>query len=156
MILYLFLIGANFALQKGKTIFLGIWGIGLATRSAALNSVPVIANCWVLRQDGQLVANGEVLGKLDESIDEGDCIVWLHFIIFVGVWSAESHVSKYSFLKRKFQGVAFDHIELKFYKNGVLLPLSISNVKGQVSTFSIKKWNRTISLLFLVKFHESE
>lgn len=75
MILYLFLIGANFALQKGKTIFLGIWGIGLATRSAALNSVPVIANCWVLRQDGQLVANGEVLGKLDESIDEGDCIV---------------------------------------------------------------------------------
>ncbi|KAK6114126.1 RE37682p, putative [Brugia malayi] len=81
----------------------GIWGIGLATRSAILNSVPVTANCWVLRQDGQVVANGEVLGKLDEPIDESDCI-----------------------------GVAFDHVELKFYKNGVLLPLSISNVKGQV------------------------
>ncbi|MCP9263354.1 hypothetical protein DINM_006682 [Dirofilaria immitis] len=80
-----------------------IWGIGVATRSADLNSVPVIASCWVVRQDGQIVANGEVLGKLDELIDEGDCI-----------------------------GVAFDHIELKFYKNGVLLPLSISNVKGQV------------------------
>ncbi|VDN87030.1 unnamed protein product [Brugia pahangi] len=83
-----------------------IWGIGLATRSAILNSVPVTANCWVLRQDGQVVANGEVLGKLDEPIDESDCI-----------------------------GVAFDHVELKFYKNGVLLPLSISNVKGQVSSF---------------------
>nr|CRZ22744.1 Bm3443 [Brugia malayi] len=89
--------------KKLNKFFLGIWGIGLATRSAILNSVPVTANCWVLRQDGQVVANGEVLGKLDEPIDESDCI-----------------------------GVAFDHVELKFYKNGVLLPLSISNVKGQV------------------------
>lgn len=57
------------------SLFLGIWGIGVATRSANLNSVPVTANCWVLRQDGLMVANGEVLGKLDEAIDEGDCIV---------------------------------------------------------------------------------
>ncbi|VDK72430.1 unnamed protein product [Onchocerca ochengi] len=81
----------------------GIWGIGVATRSVILNSVPVTANCWVIRQDGQIVGNGEVLGKLDEPINEGDCI-----------------------------GVAFDHIELKFFKNGILLPLSISNFKGQV------------------------
>lgn len=53
----------------------GIWGIGVATRSAVLNSVPITANCWVLRQDGQIVANGEMVGKLDEPVEEGDCIV---------------------------------------------------------------------------------
>ncbi|VDK69437.1 unnamed protein product [Litomosoides sigmodontis] len=97
----------------------GIWGIGLATRSAALNSVPVTENCWVLRQDGQLVANGEILGKLDESIDDGDSI-----------------------------GVAFDHIELKFYKNGVLLPLSISNVKGQVYPIVYVGDNAILDVMF--------
>ncbi|CAG9536755.1 unnamed protein product [Cercopithifilaria johnstoni] len=97
----------------------GIWGIGLATRSAVLNSVPVIANCWVLRQDGQLVANGEMMGKLDESIDEGDCI-----------------------------GVAYDHVELKFYKNGILLPLSISNVKGQVYPIVYVGDNAILDVMF--------
>ncbi|VDN02926.1 unnamed protein product [Thelazia callipaeda] len=81
----------------------GIWGIGLATRSAVLNCAPVSNNCWVMREDGQIIANGEVMGKLEESIEEGDCI-----------------------------GVAFDHVDLKFYKNGILLPVTISNVKGQV------------------------
>ncbi|VDK63611.1 unnamed protein product [Gongylonema pulchrum] len=58
----------------------GIWGIGVATRSAVLNSVPVTANCWVLREDGQIAANGELLGKIDEPIEEGDCIVSIRFL----------------------------------------------------------------------------
>uniref|UniRef100_A0A915PZT8 SPRY domain-containing protein 7 n=1 Tax=Setaria digitata TaxID=48799 RepID=A0A915PZT8_9BILA len=97
----------------------GVWGIGVATRSAVLNSVPVTANCWVLRQDSQIVANGEVLGKIDEPIDEGDCI-----------------------------GVAFDHVELKFYKNGVLLPISVSSVKGQIYPIVYVGDNAILDVMF--------
>lgn len=81
----------------------GVWGIGLASRAVKLNSVPVEGNCWVLRHTGELVANGEVVEKLTEPIEEGDSI-----------------------------GVAYDHIDLKFYKNGVLLPSPLTNVRGQV------------------------
>uniref|UniRef100_A0A915A9V0 SPRY domain-containing protein n=1 Tax=Parascaris univalens TaxID=6257 RepID=A0A915A9V0_PARUN len=81
----------------------GVWGVGVANRSVNLNSVPISANSWVLRHTGEVVANGEVVDKLLEPIEEGDCI-----------------------------GVAFDHVDLKFYKNGVQLPVSISNVRGQV------------------------
>lgn len=53
----------------------GVWGIGVANRSINLNSVPISANSWVLRHTGEVVANGEVVDKLLEPIEEGDCIV---------------------------------------------------------------------------------
>ncbi|VDD94880.1 unnamed protein product [Enterobius vermicularis] len=81
----------------------GVWGVGLANRSVKLNVVPPEENCWILRHTGELVANGEVIGKIGESLEEGDCI-----------------------------GVAYDHIDLKLYKNGTLLQPTLNSIRGQV------------------------
>uniref|UniRef100_A0A1I8A1H0 SPRY domain-containing protein 7 n=1 Tax=Steinernema glaseri TaxID=37863 RepID=A0A1I8A1H0_9BILA len=83
----------------------GIWGVGLANRSADLNKVTSSENAWILNSAGELVSGGEVLGKAceDVTIEEGDSI-----------------------------GVAFDHVELSFYVNGTRLPNSITAVRGQV------------------------
>uniref|UniRef100_A0A914DRG1 SPRY domain-containing protein 7 n=1 Tax=Acrobeloides nanus TaxID=290746 RepID=A0A914DRG1_9BILA len=81
----------------------GVWGVGVANRKANLSKVPVIDRAWLLRNDGKVVANGEEIGHISIPFEEGDSI-----------------------------GVAFDHVELKFYKGGELLPVSITNVREQV------------------------
>ncbi|KAI1702444.1 SPRY domain-containing protein [Ditylenchus destructor] len=81
----------------------GTWGIGLATRAADLTKAPVTKNAWILNNEGSLMAENELVSKMDAPFQEGDTI-----------------------------GVAFDHVELKFFKEDQPIPLSISNVKGQV------------------------
>ncbi|KAH7725329.1 SPRY domain-containing protein [Aphelenchoides avenae] len=81
----------------------GLWGIGVATEAANLEKAPVVENAWVLRQDGSIYGNGQLVGKIDTPIEEGDAI-----------------------------GIAYDHVELKFYKGDELLPISVPNVRGQV------------------------
>ncbi|TKR80709.1 hypothetical protein L596_014737 [Steinernema carpocapsae] len=83
----------------------GTWGIGVANRSVDLNKVPLSENSWTLNNAGELRGGGAVIGKADEeiTIEEGDSI-----------------------------GIAFDHIELSFYKNGVRLPNAVTTVRGQV------------------------
>ena len=57
--------------------FLGVWGIGLATRKCDLNRLPLGNNdeSWVLRSDGSISHNGEVAHQLKVVPDEGDVIV---------------------------------------------------------------------------------
>ncbi|MFH4974943.1 hypothetical protein AB6A40_001652 [Gnathostoma spinigerum] len=81
----------------------GTWGVGLGLHSVDLNSVPCSEGSWVLRHDGSITANGEIVDKLSSELEEGDCI-----------------------------GIAFDHVDLKFYRNGILLPISLTNIRGQV------------------------
>uniref|UniRef100_A0A7E4W716 SPRY domain-containing protein n=1 Tax=Panagrellus redivivus TaxID=6233 RepID=A0A7E4W716_PANRE len=81
----------------------GIWGIGLATRSANLSNAPILENAWMLHHDGRVYSNGEELGVIDLQMSEGDSI-----------------------------GVAFDHIDLRFFKNNEELPITIPNIRGQV------------------------
>ena len=54
---------------------LGIWGIGLATRSADLTKAPIIESAWMLHHDGRVLSNGEEIGTIDVELDEGDNIV---------------------------------------------------------------------------------
>ncbi|CAD5233875.1 unnamed protein product [Bursaphelenchus xylophilus] len=81
----------------------GTWGIGLGHRSVELGHVPVDEFAWTLRNTGELWANGELVGKTDIPLNEGDSVT-----------------------------VTFDHVELKFYRNNTPIPFSITNVRGQV------------------------
>ncbi|XP_070539005.1 SPRY domain-containing protein 7-like [Ptychodera flava] len=83
----------------------GVWGIGLATRKANLNIVPMgcdVESC-VLREDGSVYQNNQLLHKLGVAINEGDVI-----------------------------GMTYDHIELQLYLNGQSLQCPISGIKGTV------------------------
>uniref|UniRef100_A0A0K0FM78 SPRY domain-containing protein 7 n=1 Tax=Strongyloides venezuelensis TaxID=75913 RepID=A0A0K0FM78_STRVS len=81
----------------------GIWGVGLANKSANLNEIPLKENSWFIKEDGSLWSNGEHVGKIDISFEEGDTI-----------------------------GVAFDHVDLKFYHNSNIITDTITSVRGQV------------------------
>uniref|UniRef100_A0A0K0E0R2 SPRY domain-containing protein 7 n=1 Tax=Strongyloides stercoralis TaxID=6248 RepID=A0A0K0E0R2_STRER len=93
----------NKAYFEVKVQQLGIWGIGLANKSANLNEVPLKENSWYLKNDGSLWGNGEHVGKVDVTFEEGDTI-----------------------------GVAFDHVDLKFYHNSNIITDTITSARGQV------------------------
>lgn len=81
----------------------GIWAVGLATRSADLNTAcgGLDTESWALNSDGFIRHNQQELHKIQNLAQEGDII-----------------------------GVAFDHIELNFYLNGKSLEAPIMGVKG--------------------------
>ncbi|KAI6173041.1 SPRY domain-containing protein 7 [Aphelenchoides besseyi] len=81
----------------------GIWGIGVAHRSADLERVPVLTDSWFLQNNGEVWENGQLLGKVDAPPTEGDSVT-----------------------------VTFDHVDLKFYRNGQCLPITVNSVRGQV------------------------
>uniref|UniRef100_A0A0N4ZRU1 SPRY domain-containing protein 7 n=1 Tax=Parastrongyloides trichosuri TaxID=131310 RepID=A0A0N4ZRU1_PARTI len=81
----------------------GVWGIGLANKSANLNEIPLTDNCWFLKNDGSLWSNGKLVSKENILLEEGDTI-----------------------------GVTFDHVDLKFYRNSNLITDTITSVRGQV------------------------
>lgn len=88
----------------------------MSHRSVELSRVPILNYAWVLRQDGSLWENGQLAGQASESaFTEGDTIV-----------------STSSLVPSDFQMVTFDHVELKFYRNGIALPLTLHSVRGQV------------------------
>jgi len=82
----------------------GIWGIGLATSNANLSTVPlgIDSQSWVLRQDGNIVNENQIIHSLTEEIQESDVI-----------------------------GITYDHIELKFYINNKAIDFAVTGIKGQ-------------------------
>ncbi|VDO71718.1 unnamed protein product [Heligmosomoides polygyrus] len=81
----------------------GVWGIGLGNAHASLDTVPLSRDFWGIRDNGDMVANGAIVGKLNKIIAEGDAI-----------------------------GVCYDHVELKFQVNGEWAEPSITGIKGPV------------------------
>ncbi|ETN69542.1 SPRY domain protein [Necator americanus] len=79
----------------------GTWGVGLGNSHTPLDAVPVASDFWGVRDNGDIVANATVLGKLNKPISEGDTI-----------------------------GVCYDHVELKFLVNGEWAEPSITGVRG--------------------------
>jgi hypothetical protein len=59
------------------SIYVGVWGVGLATRSTDLNHSPGghDAESWVLCWDGVLRHNNTELQKIQDSAQEGDIVV---------------------------------------------------------------------------------
>nr|CAG4642085.1 EOG090X0EPP [Eurycercus lamellatus] len=83
----------------------GVWGIGLGSEKADLNTVPMGSDndSWVLCSDGSLRHNKEEMHRITQLPQEGDTI-----------------------------GVSYNHIELNFYLNGQKLDCPFTNVKGKV------------------------
>ncbi|KAJ1370199.1 hypothetical protein KIN20_031880 [Parelaphostrongylus tenuis] len=79
----------------------GVWGVGLGNLHSILDEVPVNTDFWGVRENGDVVANGVVNGKLSKTISDGDSI-----------------------------GVCYDHLELSFLVNGERAEPSITGVKG--------------------------
>ncbi|XP_078614581.1 SPRY domain-containing protein 7-like [Branchiostoma floridae x Branchiostoma japonicum] len=102
---------ANAPIVQNKAYFeikvqsTGIWGVGLATRKSNLNSVPLgmDKDSWVLRSDGTVFHDGEMIHKLTNYVEEGDVI-----------------------------GVTYDHIEMNFFRNGTQLPCTVTGIRGTV------------------------
>nr|CAG4638771.1 EOG090X0EPP [Cyclestheria hislopi] len=83
----------------------GVWGIGLGTEKANLNSIPMGCDpeSWMLCSDGVFRHNKEGLIHVTQVPQEGDTI-----------------------------GVSYNHLELNFYLNGQNMDCPITNVKGVV------------------------
>ncbi|EYC08703.1 hypothetical protein Y032_0064g3487 [Ancylostoma ceylanicum] len=79
----------------------GTWGVGLGNSHSPLDAVPVACDFWGIRDNGDVVANETVIGKLNKPISEGDSI-----------------------------GVCYDHVELKFLVNGEWAEPSITGIRG--------------------------
>lgn len=102
---------ANVPIVQNKAYFemklqqSGVWGVGLATRHADLNRVPLgrDRDSWVLCHDGNIVHNGEVMYRLSDMPMEGDIV-----------------------------GVTYDHVEINFYLNGKNLQCPVTGAKGEV------------------------
>ncbi|CAL4102879.1 unnamed protein product [Meganyctiphanes norvegica] len=83
----------------------GVWGVGIATRNANLNKVPLgeDIHSWVLGSDGSVRHNGEEKYKIADIPQEGDIL-----------------------------GVSYDHVELNFYINGKATNTPLTSFKGTV------------------------
>lgn len=84
----------------------GSWGVGVATRKADLNKVPLGSDqeSWVLRNDSSVYSNNTVKFRSSgHVIDEGDTV-----------------------------GVSYDHELLNFYHNGENLDANIIGIRGTV------------------------
>lgn len=101
----------NTAIMQDKAYFevrlqqTGVWGIGLGSEKADLNTIPMgnDADSWVLCSDGYLRHNKEEMHRITQLPQEGDTI-----------------------------GISYNHIELNFYVNGQKLDCPFTNVRGQV------------------------
>ncbi|KAL0281472.1 UNVERIFIED_CONTAM: hypothetical protein PYX00_002452 [Menopon gallinae] len=83
----------------------GVWGCGVATRSADLNTAPGghDSESWVLCSDLCIRHSQNSLHKVNVQIQEGDII---------GIW--------------------YDHVELNFSVNGKSLDCPVTGIKGTV------------------------
>ncbi|XP_065179802.1 SPRY domain-containing protein 7-like [Sycon ciliatum] len=102
---------ANAPLVQNKSYFevkiqtTGTWGVGLATQKCHLDRVPLGGDMssWVLRSDGNVCHDGEVIYTTSPKPDEGDVV-----------------------------SCTYDHIELNFFLNGKSLQCPVSGVRGRV------------------------
>ncbi len=64
---------------ESPCVRLGVWGVGLATVMARVDSVPLGSDqqSWVLTSEGTTLHNGEVISRLSETLAEGDILVCL-------------------------------------------------------------------------------
>jgi len=123
---------ANVPIVQSKAYFeiklqqSGQWGVGLATRKADLNRVPLgmDAESWVMCSDGVLRHGGEDKGKISELPQEGDVI-----------------------------GVSYDHVELNFYLNGRNLQNPITESRGTLYPVVYVEDGATIDVLFSDFYH---
>ncbi|XP_055343743.1 SPRY domain-containing protein 7-like [Paramacrobiotus metropolitanus] len=83
----------------------GQWGIGLSLGSINVNNIPfgTDTSSWVLREDGKVYHNNEIIGQVPEIPRESDVV-----------------------------GVAYDHVEMSFHLNGKPLNTSVRGPKGTV------------------------
>jgi hypothetical protein len=83
----------------------GIWGVGLATHDCDLNAVPQghDTNSWVLRSDGTVCHNNEVLHRVDPVPADGDTV-----------------------------SCSYDHVELNVFLNGKSLQCPVTGIRGKV------------------------
>ncbi|KAJ8673683.1 hypothetical protein QAD02_004945 [Eretmocerus hayati] len=83
----------------------GIWGVGIASRSANLDIAMggMDNESWALNSDGSIKHNNEEIHKIQNMPQEGDVI-----------------------------GVSYDHVELNFYLNGKTLEAPVLGIKGSV------------------------
>ncbi|XP_014244246.1 SPRY domain-containing protein 7 [Cimex lectularius] len=83
----------------------GVWGVGVATRSADLNKPPggLDSESWVFCSDGNIRHNGTIVHQIADKPMEGDII-----------------------------GVTYDHIDLNFFVNGKPLEKPVSGIRGTV------------------------
>jgi len=97
-------IAQNKAYFEAKLQQDGCWGIGIATRDVDLNKLPLGTDyrSVVLRDDGCVAGAGQVRHRLARQVQEGDVV-----------------------------GVAYDHLELRFYLNGVDLQVASPGIKGE-------------------------
>ncbi|XP_063242337.1 SPRY domain-containing protein 7 [Bacillus rossius redtenbacheri] len=88
-----------------KLLQSGVWGVGLATRSADLNGAPGghDEESWVLCWDGVVRHNNKELCRLLQAPQEGDVL-----------------------------GVAYDHVELNFFINGKSTETPVIGVRHTV------------------------
>ena len=56
-------------------ILSGTWGVGLGNSHTPLDDAPVCSDFWGIRDNGDVIANETIIGKLDKQISEGDSIV---------------------------------------------------------------------------------
>uniref|UniRef100_A0A672K5F3 SPRY domain-containing protein 7 n=1 Tax=Sinocyclocheilus grahami TaxID=75366 RepID=A0A672K5F3_SINGR len=104
---------ANAPLHQNKSYFefkiqsTGVWGVGVATRKANLNQIPMgrDPHSLVLRQDGTVFHNNEEKNRLPANSlpQEGDIV-----------------------------GVTYDHVELNLYLNGKNMNCPASGIRGTV------------------------
>ncbi|XP_065841114.1 SPRY domain-containing protein 7-like [Oscarella lobularis] len=83
----------------------GIWGVGLATVKSKLDIIPLgkDSQSWVLRSDGTVCHNDEVLHKIETLPGEGDII-----------------------------SCSYDHVELNLFLNGKSLQCPVTGIRGQI------------------------
>ncbi|OQR68608.1 SPRY domain-containing protein 7-like [Tropilaelaps mercedesae] len=101
---------ANHPIAQNKAYFEvklqqgGMWGVGIATRDVDLNNLPLGTDfrSVVLRDDGCVVGAGSIRHRLPQQVQEGDVL-----------------------------GVAYDHLELRFFLNGVDLHVASPGIKAE-------------------------
>ena len=72
-----FIVPINLIYKCFPYCFLGIWGVGIATRNANLNKVPLgdDLNSWVFCSDGSVRHNSEEKYKISDLPQECDILV---------------------------------------------------------------------------------
>eukprot|EP00118_Oscarella_pearsei_P026031 m.309262 g.309262 ORF g.309262 m.309262 type:complete len:192 (+) comp45919_c0_seq1:37-612(+) len=83
----------------------GVWGVGLATDKSKLDVVPLgkDGQSWVLRSDGSVCHNDDVMHKVNPVPVEGDVV-----------------------------SCSYDHVEFNLFLNGKSLQCPVTGIRGQV------------------------
>ena len=78
----------------------GVWGVGLATPTVSLDTVPLgtDTNSWVLTSEGSTVHNSQTISRGKQKPNEGDIIVSFVNIIYQATLYYQYFLSVYKIL----------------------------------------------------------